>query len=122
MALRFFADHCISNLVIETLRAASYEVVRLKDLIPAESPDSIAIAKAQEVGAILLSLDGDFADIVTYPPRKYRGIIALQAHNHPEIFPALLARLVGYLKLNPAMEHDRGKLMVVGVDRIRIRQ
>jgi len=28
MALRFLADHCISNTIIETLRDADYEVVR----------------------------------------------------------------------------------------------
>ncbi len=33
-----------------------------------------------------------------------------------------MARLAGYLKLQPAMEHYRGKLLVVEVDRIRIRE
>jgi len=69
MALRFLADHCISNSIIQTLRDANQEVLRLKDVLPVESADAIVIAKAQEIDAILLSLNGDFADIVTYPPR-----------------------------------------------------
>lgn len=72
MALRFFADHCISNQVMNVLWAAEHEVLRLKDRIPAESPDPVVIAKAQELGAILLSLNGDFADLVAYPPRRYQ--------------------------------------------------
>lgn len=122
MGLRFLADHCISNQIIRTLRDADHEVVRLGDLLPVESPDAIVIAKAQELGAILLSLNGDFADIVTYPPRNYKGIVALQVRNHPEILPQLLARLTGYLELHLTMEHYEGKLLVVEVDRIRIRE
>ena len=79
MSLRFFADHCISTFIIKTLKDAGYEVIRLKDVMPADSPDPLVISKAQDLDAILLSLNGDFADIVTYPPAKYRGIDALQA-------------------------------------------
>src|SRR5271157_6445686 len=122
MGLRFLADHCISNQIIRTLRDTHHEVVRLRDLLPVESPDAIVIAKAQELGAILLSLNGDFADIVTYPPRNYKGIVALQVRNHPEILPQLLARLTGYLELHLTMEDYEGKLLVVEVDRIRIRE
>jgi predicted nuclease of predicted toxin-antitoxin system len=39
--------------------------------LPIESPDEIVIAKAQEFAAILLSLNGDFADSVVLPlPRN----------------------------------------------------
>ena len=122
MALQFLADHCVPNSVIQSLRQANHEVLRLKDLLPVESPDAAVIAKAQEIGAILLSLNGDFADIVTYPPERYKGIVALQVRNHPEVLPHLMARLAAYLKAAPAVEHYRGKLLVVEVDRIRIRE
>jgi len=122
MALRFFADHCISNIVIQSLESAGHEVLRLKDHLPAESPDSAVIAKAQELDAILLSLNGDFADIVTYPPAQFKGIIALQILNHPEITAHLVARLNRYLALHPAMEDHRGTLIIAEVSRIRLRQ
>jgi predicted nuclease of predicted toxin-antitoxin system len=122
MALRFLADHCISNFIIRTLQDAKHEVLRLKDLLPVDSSDAVVITKAQEINAILVSLNGDFADIVTYPPKLYQGIVALQLRNHTEILPHLMARLVAYLNLQAGMEHYRGKLFVVEVDRIRIRQ
>ncbi|MGA2605922.1 MAG: DUF5615 family PIN-like protein [Terriglobia bacterium] len=122
MALRFLADHCISNSIIQSLREARHEVVRLKDVLPVESPDALVIAKAQEMGAILLSLNGDFADIVTYPPKKYRGIVALQMRNHSEALPHLMRRLTAYLAAHSAMERYRGKLFVVELDRIRVRE
>ena len=122
MALRFLADHCVSNTIVRTLRDATHEVVRLKDVLPVESPDSIVIAKALKLDAILLSMNGDFADIVTYPPKDYKGIVALQMRNHAEVLNHLLIRLTGYLSAQPAMQHYRGKLLVVEVNRIRIRE
>ncbi len=122
MALRFLADHCISNTIVQTVRDAAHEVVRLRDVLPVESPDTIVIAKAQEMDAILLSMNGDFADIVTYPPKNYKGIVALQMRNHAEVLEQLMARLKEYLRTQPAMADYRGKLLVVEVNRIRIRE
>jgi hypothetical protein len=34
MALRFLADHCISNTIVQTLRDAGHEVVRMRELLP----------------------------------------------------------------------------------------
>src|SRR5205807_1419002 len=92
-----------------------------EDII-AELPDLVVITKAQEIDAILVSLNGDFSHIVNYPPKNYKGIVALQMHNHAEILPELIARLTAYLKVNTTMDHYRGKLLVVEVDRIRIRE
>ena len=122
MALRFLADHCISNSIVQTLRDAGHEVLRLRDVLPVDSPDRVVIAKAQEIDAILISLNGDFADIVTYPPKKYKGNVALQMRNHAEILERLMARFAEYLKTQPTMEHYRAKLLVVEVNRIRIRE
>jgi len=122
VALRFFADHCVSNLIIDVLRGAGHEVIRLKDCLPVESADGVVIAKAQELDAILVSLNGDFADLVTYPPKRFKGIVALQVLNHPEITRPLMTRFLTYLSAHTAQDHHRGKLVIVEVDRIRIRE
>ena len=46
----------------------------------------------------------------------------MQMHKHSEILPKLVARLTAYLKVYTTMDHYRGKLLVVEVDRIRIRE
>lgn len=61
---------------------------------------------------------GDFADIVTYPPSIYRGIVALQIKNHPEIIPYLMEGLKNYLSANPETSHDAGKLLLIEVHRV----
>jgi hypothetical protein len=95
---------------------------RLKGVLPVESPDAMVIAKAQEIDAILLSMNGDFADIVTYPPKNYKGIVALQLRNRAEVLNHLMERLTGYLRGQPERKHYRGRLLVVEVNRIRIRE
>lgn len=122
MSLRFFADQCIPNSIVQILRDAGYDVLLLRDYIPIESPDSLVISKAQELDAILLSVNGDFADILTYPPANYKGIISVQLRNHPEIIPQLMEKLKVYLSANNNMEHYQGKLFLVEVYRIRVRE
>ena len=70
MALRFLADHCISNTIIKMLRDESHEVVCLRDVLPVESPDAAVIAKAQELDAILLAMNGDFCGHPSVPAEK----------------------------------------------------
>ena len=122
MRLQFLADHCVPTLVVESLQAAGHEVTRLRDWLPPESPDEQVIAKAQELAAILLTLNGDFADITAYPPAKYQGIVALQVRNRYEVLPQIIARLQTYLAAHPNMAHYQGKLLLVEVHRIRIRR
>ena len=120
--LRFFADHCISNAIMDGLRAIGAKVLRLREHLPTDAPDEVVITTAQQLEAILVSLNGDFVNIVTYPPARYYGIIALQVHNHPEIIPQLMARLTNYIASHPTMEEYKGKLFIVEVHRIRIRE
>jgi predicted nuclease of predicted toxin-antitoxin system len=122
MSLRFFADHCVSNAIIDHLTSQGHEVLRLRDHIDPESPDPIVIARAQKLDAILLSLNGDFADIVTYPPSQYLGIVALEVHDHPEVIPVILQRLSAYTTAHPEPAEHRGRLLVAAPHRIRIRQ
>jgi len=122
MGLRFFADHCISNSIIQMLLDAGHEVLRLKDHIPIESPDPVVIATAQKLDSILISLNGDFSDKLNYPPEHFKGIVALQVRNHPEIIPQLMVRLINYLSSHPDMGSYKGKLILAEVNRIRIRE
>jgi hypothetical protein len=50
------------------LSEAGHEVVRLVDCLPADSTDAAVLQKAFELDALLVSLNGDFADITSYPP------------------------------------------------------
>jgi predicted nuclease of predicted toxin-antitoxin system len=120
--LRLFADQCVPVEMVQTLRQQGHEVILLRDHLPMRSIDPAVIAKAQELDGVLVSLNGDFADIVTYPPANYLGIVAIQLHNHPEIIPQLMERLVAFLEGHRDPKFYHGKLFLVEVHRVRIRR
>ncbi|HMJ88896.1 MAG TPA: DUF5615 family PIN-like protein [Candidatus Acidoferrum sp.] len=121
MSLHFFSDQCVPSEIADILKQ-HHRVTLLREVLPIRSPDPTVIAKAQELGAVLLSLNGDFSDIVAYPPAAFGGIIAIQLHNHPEVIPSIMKRLLDFCSSNPEQEFFRGKLVIVEPHRIRIRQ
>jgi len=122
MGLRFLADHCIPNSVIQALRESGHEVFQLRDYIPIDSSDQLVLSTAQKLNSILLSLNGDFTNRIMYPPANSKGIVAFQVKNHPEIIPQLVTRLESYLSVHPDMDSHKGKLILVESHRIRVRQ
>jgi predicted nuclease of predicted toxin-antitoxin system len=122
MSLCFFSDQCVPTEISDTLKRYGHEVTVLRDVLPIRSLDPAVIAKAQELNAILVSLNGDFADIVNYPPSAYGGIVAIQLKNHPETIPALMERLAAFLAVNQEQIFYHGKLIIVEPHRIRIRE
>ena len=122
MSLRFLSDQCVPSEITESLKRGGHAVTLLREVLPINSPDPAVIAKAQQLGAILLSLNGDFADISTYPPSQYGGIVAIQLNNHPETIPYLMTGLLDFLSDHSDQMFYRGKLLVVEPHRIRIRE
>jgi predicted nuclease of predicted toxin-antitoxin system len=121
MSLRFLTDQCVPAEISSHLRRAGHQITLLREVLPTRALDPAVIAKARELGAILLSLNGDFSDIVAYPPAQHLGIVAVQLNNHPEIIPQLMERLTAYLTSHPEQSFYHGKLFIVEVHRIRIR-
>lgn len=121
MPLRFFADHCVATSTINTFRSAGHEVLRLGDYLPTDAPDDEVIDCAQQHDAILLTLNGDFCDIVRFPPAQYKGIFAMQVKNHPVVTQHIAEHILLYTEQYPDDVHYVGKLFIVDVIRIRIR-
>ena len=120
MAVVFFADHCVPTVVVDELQQVGYKVLVLKDHLPTASPDEIVIDEAGRFEAVLISLNGDFADIVRFPPSNYHGIIGLQVKNRPRLIPHIMSRLLDFLASQERSDLT-GKLILVEPDRIRIR-
>ncbi|MEX2307879.1 MAG: DUF5615 family PIN-like protein [Pirellulales bacterium] len=119
--MRLLLDHCVPNRVAKLLGEAGHEVIRLRECLPTDSPDPIVIRKADDLDAVLVSLNGDFADITTYPPASHRGIVALQVRNRPETVTPITQRLVTYFDQHPDRRDMDGKLLLVEAHRIRVR-
>jgi predicted nuclease of predicted toxin-antitoxin system len=121
MALRLFIDHCVPLSIARALEAEGYEVLLLRDHLPTDAPDADVIAEAQRSEAVLVTLNGDFADLVAYPPERYGGILALQVRNRPQAVPTLIARLLDLLRAHTHASYYTGKLFLVEPHRVRVR-
>ena len=119
--MRFLLDHCVPYRVGESLSEAGHDVIRLVECLAADSSDPTVAAKADELDAVLLSLNGDFSDITVYPPANHRGIVSLQIRNRPESLIPITEKLIAYLIRHPDRREMDGKLLLVESHRIRIR-
>ena len=110
------------NMPIEfagVLRTAGWECDTVFDeaLVGAEDPD--LGARCQAESRVLFTLDMDFADIRTYPPSAYVGIVVLRpVKPSRDSVLALLDQLIPVLKAQWA-EH---RLWIVEPGRVRIRE
>jgi predicted nuclease of predicted toxin-antitoxin system len=101
----------------ELFREAGHDAVTVLDqeLGGADDPE-VASVCARERRAIV-TLDTDFSDIRTYPPRMYSGIVVLrlndQARDH--------VLQVGRKLLGALPSEINGRLFIVEESRIRIR-
>jgi predicted nuclease of predicted toxin-antitoxin system len=118
--MNFFADHCVPESICRMIEDLGHEVTRLRHVLPQDAKDSEVIKKAKELGFVLVSLNGDFAHIVNYPPAKYSGIIAIQLKNDPRNLVQLKEQLAKLF--DSKTNHDFiGKLVIVDNQKFRVR-
>lgn len=68
--MRLLLDHCVPNRVAKLLGDAGHEVIRLRECLPTDSPDPVVIRKADDLDAILVSLNGDLRTLLRIRPRS----------------------------------------------------
>ena len=110
------------NMPIESadaLRAAGWECDTVFDeaLGGAEDPD--VGARCQAEGRVLFTLDMDFADIRTYPPSAYIGIVVFRP-----VKPSRASVLVLLQHVIPVLKAEwaEHRLWIVEPGRVRIRE
>jgi len=117
---RFLIDEDLPRSLSALLRQKGHDSEHTIDLGFRGSSDTRVFKLAQERGAILLSRDLGFANILQYPPGSHHGIVVAR-------FPAemrtqaLIAELIARL----TAIHDRefaGALIILEPGRIRIRR
>lgn len=117
--MKFKIDENLPIEVAELLRQAGHDAATVFDeKLGGEIDRTIAAVCRLEQRAII-TLDIDFADIRTYPPSQYAGLIILRTKQQDKPFIlALIARII------PQFAHEplSGKLWIVDEQRIRIRE
>jgi predicted nuclease of predicted toxin-antitoxin system len=62
--MKLLADVNISPRVVAALRAEGFDAIRVTDVMPATSSDEDILARATQLGAILVSRDQDFSGLL----------------------------------------------------------
>ncbi len=97
------ADHCVFSSTIRFLQAAGYGVRRLKELANTDARDPEVLNLARQHDLLLLTNDGDFGNVLLYPPAGHNGVIVLKIH-------AAVEQSVHRVLLRLLQERDREEL------------
>jgi predicted nuclease of predicted toxin-antitoxin system len=75
--------------VAEILQAANFDTKTVTEQYLSGEKDSIIAQICQKEDRILVTLDLDFADVRSYPPAKYPGLIVIrvQRQDKPHLLP-----------------------------------
>ena len=117
--MRFKFDENLPGEMAVLFAEAGHDAVTVLDeqIGGAKDPDLAAICLSE--GRVLITLDGDFADIRAYPPRRYPGIVVFRLARQSRDY--LLEIGVGLLRELHA-DSLQGQLWIVEDIRIRIRE
>lgn len=81
-------------------------------------PDSAIAAVCKDESRILVTLDTDFCDMRTYPPKSYHGLVVLRLDRHDKSHVlGIMQRLIGLF----TGENLYGRLWIVEENKLRIR-
>lgn len=105
--------------VAELLRQAGHDVQTVLDQALGGEPDPRIAEVCRAERRVLVTLDLDFADIRTYPPADYAGLIVLRPATQTI---TNLTRLISQLIALLATEPLAGRLWIVDETQVRIRE
>jgi predicted nuclease of predicted toxin-antitoxin system len=116
--LKFKVDENLPVEVAELLASAQHDALTVgSQRMKGESDANLAAACRKE-GRAIVTLDLNFADIRTFPPSDYAGIIVLRLVRLDKYFVlSALQRLLPVLEQEPLI----GKLWIVQETSVRIR-
>jgi len=115
---RFKIDENLPTEVAQVLAVAGHDATTVLDQNLGGEADSQISAICLAEGRVILTLDLDFADVRSYPPDEYAGIIVLRLSlQDKQSVIAIAQKLVVLLEHEPSS----GKLWIVDETRVRIR-
>jgi predicted nuclease of predicted toxin-antitoxin system len=116
--MKFKIDENLPVEVAEVLRQAGYEAATVYDQGLAGEVDRTLALVCQSEQRVLITLDTDFADIRTYPPAEYPGLVVLRLKQQDK---ASLLKVVARLVKALSTEELERYLWIVDERRIRVR-
>ena len=114
--MRFLADENVSRHVIESLRAAGFDVMSISATRAGASDDEV-LAVADREDRILITEDRDFGELVVRQRLGVRGVMLLELDRLSNVAEAALVTDVATVHADKLV----GNLVVVEPGRVRVR-
>jgi len=116
--MRFKTDENLHPEVVSLLRSHGHDLCTVWDQGHQGKPDREVAEAIRREERVLVTLDSDFADIRTYPPNEYHGLIVcrLAVQSRANVV-AVFERVVRWLDIHSL----QGRLWLVEEGDIRIR-
>ena len=118
--MRFLVDEDLPRSLAEVLRSAGHDALDVRDIGLRGHPDLAVSKAAQESGAVLISGDRGFANILSHPPGSHAGIVV--AHFPNEVPNSTLNEQILAAVQSLGEDEIRGNLVMIEPGRIRIRR
>ncbi len=115
--MRFKVDENLPSELVELIRRLKFDARTLFDQSAQGTPDNSIAKMCLENEEVLITLDTGFADIQSYPPQQYKGLIVLKLNHQskPKVLSVLERAFPEITKLPLS-----GHLVIVEESRIRI--
>ena len=116
--MRFKVDENLPVEVAQLLRQVGHGAITVAEQGFAGRSDEHIASICQGEERALITLDTDFADIRTYPPEQYSGLVVLRLKQQDKPY---VLRIIDLLMHALAAQPLDGRLWIVEERRIRIR-
>ncbi len=117
--MKFKIDENLPVEIAALLQEAGYDATTVLDQELGESADPRIASVCRNEDRVLVTLNMDFADIRTYPPNQYPGLIVLRLRRQDK--PHVIRTFTGLIPVF-STEPLQHRLWIVEDDKIRIRE
>ena len=115
--MKFKIDENLPKQSVELIRKKGYDSVTVseEELTGIEDEKLIKICTKEQ--RCLVTADLDFANVISYPPEEYYGIVVMRPPKMTKkILLTLIDRFIEFLDKNEV----KGKLLIIEINKIRI--
>ena len=119
-AIHFLVDASLPRATASLIHAAGQQASDVRDIGLGTADDQQIADHARANGLCLITRDGDFGNILDYPPQDYAGIVVIDAPE-PSTRDMVLNMVQQFLQQTAVLASLSGRLVVVEAARIRVR-
>ncbi len=116
----FLIDASLPRPAAQVVRTYGHVADDVRELAMGAANDRRIAAYAQSHALCLLTRDGDFGNVLDYPPANYAGIVVIETPVHGSR-ALVLNLLAAFMESLPMLEPLSGKLFIVEPGHVRVR-